>query len=55
MAILKRKPKKGERVLYDEHECLVLDVKRNTVVLRNQYGFPEAVKFDKVKRLDDND
>lgn len=52
MAMRRRTVKRGDRVLFDGHECAVLNVSPTRVILRDKYGFRKEVSRKAVKPID---
>lgn len=53
MAIRRKVIQRGDRVLYDGHECVVLNVSATKVILRDKYGFQKEVSKKAVKPAND--
>lgn len=49
----RRRFKKGDRVWYDDHKCVVLSVRRGGLTIRNKYGYKEDVKHTEVKLVEE--
>lgn len=52
MALTNKSVKVGQRVQFDEHDCVVLEVKSRTLTIRNKFGFPEEIPRKGVKLAD---